>query len=338
MKPLRWVALVLGAAAVAALIIGNGAHQLGTVLARGGFKLLLVPLFMLIPLGVDARGWQALLRKPPPWRRFVYARWVSEAVNSLLPVAQVGGLFVKAYLLGKRGIEPALAMASAIVAATLSAVSLLAFIALTLALMTIRDPHTDILIPLVLGAGLFGLAVYFFYRLQRRGTAILPSRLRAWALFALTSLARSTENAEALKSHLDQIYRDKRRLWKSFSLQFFGWLLGSMEVWLIAHLLGGTISLVDALILEGLGQTVRNVAFFIPGALGLQEGAYLLVGSALGLTPTLALSISLVKRFRELALGLPGLIVWQINEGWSILRDAQRRKNIAYKHSHHREH
>lgn len=319
MKLLRWMALGLGIAALIILIIGNGVHHLAAVLARGGFKLLLVPVVMLVPLVIDAKGWQVLLREPLPWRSFVYARWIGESVNSLLPVAQVGGLFVKAYLLGKRGMEPVLAMASAIVAVTLSVVSLLAFIALSLALMTVRDPHTDILLPLAVGTSLFCLPVYLFYRLQRSGMNVLPSRLRVYAS-AIMSFTGLENNAGALSAHLAGIYRNPGKLGKSFLLQFSGWLIGSFEVWLIVHLLGGTISVVDALILEGLGQAVRNMVFFIPGALGVQEGAYLLVGSALGLTPTLALSISLVKRFRELALGLPGLVIWQIGEGWSLLR------------------
>lgn len=328
MKLLRWAALVLGLAAMAMLIIGNGTHQLGMVLARGGLKLLLIPVVMLVPLIIDAKGWQVLIREPPPWRRFLYARWVGESVNSLLPVAQVGGLFIKSYLLGKRGIEPKLALASAIVADTVSAGSLLVFIAFSLALMAIHGMETEIVLPLALGAGLFCLPVYFFYRLQRSGMAILPSRLHTWAS-GLTSFTGLNENADVIRNYLEQIYCDKTRLWKSFFLQLIAWLVGSIEVWLIVHLLGGTISVVDALILEGLGQTVRNVAFFIPGALGIQEGAYLLVGSMLGLTPALALSISLVKRFRELAQGLPGLIVWQINEGWSMLRGAWHRKGPA---------
>lgn len=319
MRILRWVALVIGLGALAALIIGNGADQLVTVLARGGYKLLLVPLFMIIPFAVDAKGWQALLHEPPPWRRFIYARWVGEAVNSLLPVAQVGGLFIKAYLLSKRDIEPSRALASALVSATVSAGSLLLFMAATLSITAVYGPRLGILLALVLGAGLFGLAVYFFYRLQRRKVAILPARLRAWA-YKFTVFSGSGQNAAALGIHLDRIYRNKKLLFQSFLLQLFGWLLGTFEVWLIVHLLGGNISVLDAMILEGLGQTVRHVAFFIPGALGLQEGVYLLVGTALGLSPRLALSVSLVKRFREMTLGVPGLIVWQINEGWSLLR------------------
>jgi len=39
----------------------------------------------------------------------------------------------------------------------------------------------------------------------------------------------------------------------------------------------------------------------------VQEGGYLLLAPLVGLTPDLALALSLAKRARELSLGVPGL-------------------------------
>jgi hypothetical protein len=65
------------------------------------------------------------------------------------------------------------------------------------------------------------------------------------------------------------------------------------------------------LLFESLGQAIRTGAFAVPGALGIQEGGYVLVGGALGIEPGVALGLSLVRRVRELLLGLPGLASWQ---------------------------
>jgi hypothetical protein len=51
----------------------------------------------------------------------------------------------------------------------------------------------------------------------------------------------------------------------------------------------------------------------VPGALGVQEASLIVLGSVIGLTPDVSLALSLVKRFRELAWGLPGLAMWQLN-------------------------
>jgi hypothetical protein len=45
-----------------------------------------------------------------------------------------------------------------------------------------------------------------------------------------------------------------------------------------------------------------------------------------GLPPQTSLVISLAKRVRELSLGLPGLGVWQLVEGQSMLR---RRRQLS---------
>ena len=92
------------------------------------------------------------------------------------------------------------------------------------------------------------------------------------------------------------------------------WLLGGFEIMLIMHFLGHDISLREALVIESLGQASKAAGFMIPGALAVQEGGYVLVCSAFGIGPDTAIALSLVKRVREIVLGLPGLIAWQILE------------------------
>jgi hypothetical protein len=64
--------------------------------------------------------------------------------------------------------------------------------------------------------------------------------------------------------------------------------------------------------MEAVTEAVRSAAFVVPGALGVQEGGYLVVGAWLGLGPDVALAVSLVKRVREVVLGVPGLLAWQL--------------------------
>jgi uncharacterized membrane protein YbhN (UPF0104 family) len=90
--------------------------------------------------------------------------------------------------------------------------------------------------------------------------------------------------------------------------------VGTVEVWLILRLLGSAVSWSDALMLESLGQAIRGAAFAIPGALGVQEGGYLLLAPLVGLRPDVALALSLAKRARELLLGIPGLLYLYFSE------------------------
>ncbi len=52
----------------------------------------------------------------------------------------------------------------------------------------------------------------------------------------------------------------------------------------------------------------------------MQEGGFLIVGTMLGVPGEVALGVSLVKRVRDLIVGLPGLGAWQITEGTGLFR------------------
>ena len=55
----------------------------------------------------------------------------------------------------------------------------------------------------------------------------------------------------------------------------------------------------------------------------------ILVGAALGLGPEFALALSLMKRARELTLGVTGLVVWQSIEGNSLLRARSKARHSS---------
>src|SRR5205085_2209765 len=80
------------------------------------------------------------------------------------------------------------------------------------------------------------------------------------------------------------------------------------------QLMGHPLNFIDCFILESLGQAARSAAFIIPGGLGAQEGAFLLIGGALGVPPEYALALSLVKRASQLLFGLPMLALWPFLE------------------------
>ena len=80
-------------------------------------------------------------------------------------------------------------------------------------------------------------------------------------------------------------------------------------------MLGQPIGLAEALVLESLGQAARSAGFVVPGGLGLQEGGILTSGVWLGLAPEVVLAAALLKRAREVAYGVPGLIAWSCVDG-----------------------
>jgi hypothetical protein len=57
----------------------------------------------------------------------------------------------------------------------------------------------------------------------------------------------------------------------------------------------------------------------------VQEGGYVLICSLFGVAPAEALALSLIRRVREIALGAPGLVLWQ----WAELRRVALARRIA---------
>src|SRR5262249_54521287 len=98
------------------------------------------------------------------------------------------------------------------------------------------------------------------------------------------------------------------------------WLSMAVETWIALWALGLAASYSHAYILESVAQGIRSVFFLVPGALGFQEGGYLMVGRLLGIGAADALALSLIHRAREIVWGIPGLLAWQWVEGrrlWS---------------------
>src|SRR5262249_35062080 len=113
--------LVVGLALFTALLAAHGASEVVAALRVAGLGLLAVAAVHLLPMLADALGWRRLLPAElrPPVRTVLWARWIGESINGLLPVLQVGGNIVKAGLLARTGVGGAVAGATVVVDVTL---------------------------------------------------------------------------------------------------------------------------------------------------------------------------------------------------------------------------
>ena len=70
--------------------------------------------------------------------------------------------------------------------------------------------------------------------------------------------------------------------------------------------------------------SIRSIAAFVPAAVGVQEAGYAMLAPLFGLTPEMGLAVSLLKRAREITLGVPALIYWQSVESRNALSASSR--------------
>jgi putative membrane protein len=310
--------LAIGLALFCALLLYVDLGDLVGTLRRAGAGLLLVAAFHLIPLAGDALGWRTLLdpAERPPFVFFLRARWIGESVNGLLPVLQIGGNVVKARLLAAAGVPGPRAGASVVVDVTTLMAAQLAFTLLGIALFAAGSGATRLVAAIAAGAGLMTALALGFVAAQRAGAFGRGARVIARVAGGVGGgLAL---DAASLDGEVRSLHTRHRRLVESSSWHLAAWVAGAGEVWLALYFLGHPVDLWAALLLESLGQAVRAAAFAVPGALGVQEGGFVVLGAVLGIDADTCLALSLAKRARELILGVPGLVSWQSEPAHSV--------------------
>jgi putative membrane protein len=300
---------------VAAWTVGAvGARQV--LQAMGSIGWLGMAVFTLWSVGVLivlGAAWYAVAPGEPARRAalFVWARTTREAATDVLPFSQLGGLVVGARTLTERGVPRPLVYASMIADMTteMAAQVLFTLSGVTILLFLLIDvPVQKGLVPLAVAGLAVMVAMMAAFAFAQRpllrlagslGARILPGSIAAMA---------------AVRLQLDAIYREPRRLIAAFLLNLLAWIGSAAGAWIALRFMGSHTPLWAVVTLEALIFTLRSVAFMIPGAMGVQEATYAILGPLLGVPPTAALALSLLKRARDLLIGVPALIAWQIGE------------------------
>jgi putative membrane protein len=269
-----------------------------------------------VQLALAGFAWGALLPVRLPAWHLVRARWVREAVNSVLPVASLGGSVVGARLLARdRGVDTATAGASAAVDITGEAVAQMAFLVLAL-LLASTLPHAPfralwVAAPLAVmvacliaaqAAGLIGWIERFCLR-------VLPPRLAA--------------GVRGLEQRLRALYAAPRRLAVNILYNFLSWSVGAAEVWVLLRALGHGVPWRAAYPIEALGLVARSLGFALPAGVGAQETGFVLAGALFGIPHEASLAMSLLKRVRELIVGVAGVVYWQWIEWQALAPEAK---------------
>ena len=245
---------------------------------------------------------------------FVLGRWVREGVSEIAAFLPLSGEVAGARVLISGGLRPAAAAALTVVDVTGEVMGQFLFSLIGVGLWMWRRPDAEVVRWGIMGlaAAVPVLAAFFFVQHSRvmRFLETLPSRL-------LPKIWRTPDLEAGVQATIALIYRDRRRVLSSLGLHLLAWLVSTGEALAALALLGHPLPVADVVAMESIIFALRSAAFVVPGALGIQEGGYVLVGAALGLSPELALAVSLLKRGRELLMGLPALLAWHFAEGKS---------------------
>ena len=314
---------VLGVALALYLIkyVGFGAVFAAAAAAGiSGFAILcLYALGLFVILGA---AWQVLLSasRLRDLRVFVWARMVRDAATEVLPFSQLGGIVLGARAAILQGISQPIVLGSTIVDVTTELLAQIAYIAIGVAILSARAPQTSFAASLtrglyagLLAAALAGAAFLALQRYSHRATARITARIFPGAVAATAAVIAA----------LDGIYRSFARVAGSCALHFAGWIASALGAWIAFRMIGAHVDFTAVLAIESLVCASRSIAVFIPNALGVQEAAYTVLSPLFGVAAEFGLAVSLLKRARDIALGVPILLIWQAVEGRQVLRRAE---------------
>jgi putative membrane protein len=311
-----------GAALFTLLLIRQGAPHVIAAFASAGWWIAVVAIYHLaVPVLLDAIAWWVLFPKSERlslWQLF-WMRWIGESVSTLVPSATVGGDVVRARLAALRGAPIPTAAASVLVDITLGVFVQIVFTLLGLGLIVAVTGGQGFVRPTLIGAVIGVFAIVGFYVVQRLGMFRFIGKI-------ISRLANAEDwhslvhGGHTLDQAIRRLYARRSGVIGCCASTATSFLLGSGEVWIALHALGLHATLINAVILQSMVLAIRLAVFPVPGALGVQEGGYVVVGNLLGIPGDAAFALSLIARVRELILGIPGLVAWQVIEARRVLR------------------
>jgi len=212
---------------VIGLVVHQGLLQVGKTLGRAGWGLGLVCLLHLPPLVCSSLAWRVLLSRhwPKATWLFIGARWIREAVNTLLPVAQIGGEVAGARVLTFYGASPALGGASVVVDLTLEVLTQFVFTLLGLAFLVGSGRYDGTVRALAIGLVTVVPMLLGFVLAQRWGLFGLLERLLRRIADKRPGLGFA--GLTGLHDAIQELYGHFRSVVSSGSLHLLSWLLTS---------------------------------------------------------------------------------------------------------------
>ncbi|OAN51347.1 hypothetical protein A6A04_16355 [Paramagnetospirillum marisnigri] len=291
----------------------------GALDTAGVTGVLILSAYHILPVALCGLSWAAL-QDQLPTRLFILGRWIKDGVGELAGFMPLSGEVVGIRMMSKFGMRTADASAVMMADITSEAIGQIIFSLLGVAMWMTNFPDAEVTRWALIALAISIPGVAAFIALQKstvvRFLETLPAKLapQTW---------EAPEAEAGVHAAIHAIYADRKRVAISVFWHCVAWVAGAAEAWVAMQLLGHPMSLEDILAMESIIFAIRSVAFVVPGAIGLQEGGYVLVGGLLGLSPELALALSLLKRGRELMLGIPSLLAWHFVEHAAARKQAE---------------
>jgi uncharacterized protein (TIRG00374 family) len=257
-------------------------------------------------MAVDTLGWRfAFARDRAPFWRLYHARLIGEGLNIVTAVGSVGGEAAKAWLV-RKDVSYEESVPSVVIAKTTITIAQALFLCIGIALAWAAfDVGSEVLRGMLWLLVVEVLAVAGFVGAQVSGLVARGGRL-----LKAFGVVNDLSSAQRLDAALRDYYgKEWRRFALSVGFHLAGWLLGSLEAFIMLHALSIDVSVLTATAIEAFGSAVRFATFLVPASLGAFEGANAAAFGALGYGASAGLAFSFVRRARQATWVVVGMLL-----------------------------
>lgn len=275
-------------------------------------KLFFIILIHIPTLFFDAMAWKVFIKNENfsiLWSFII--TWVSQASGKFFPTGTVTGEFIRIYLGTKKGLsfhESSSTVFADLVIATFS-LFLIASLSFLIVLSNNviffqNDNSFYIVISLLI---LLSGCVFFYFFIKRR---LLKFFLNLKNPLNFKLKRNNIKLLLKIDYSLFKISSNKLNIFKATITRLLGWISGALEIYVFLMIINVEVSFVDVILIEAFTGVIRSVVFFIPAGLGVQELAFVIIGSHVGLSDSVSFSMAIGRRIREIGVGLPAILTW----------------------------
>ncbi len=312
MKKIKVLFLFLGLLFFAYLVYKLGPAEILSHLKKVGFKsFYIVELsFFITVLGVWA--WQLILKggaSHVSYWKLMEIKLIGEMVNTLTPLGWGTGDPVRILLLKKK-FSVTQSAASVVVDRTLQSLAMALFMiaGVFLFFKTFNFP-----LPLKVGllvslSVILGGCIFLYIRSHQGLLNFFVGLLKKLRIKKFTP--QTLQHITEIDTYISEFYKNKKgHFLLSLSLQFCCRILGVVEIYLIAYLVGNPLTMLQCYLLASMTLVINMVFVFVPGSIGVLEGAFAAVFALFHLNPAIGSSIQIIRRMRMLFWNFVGLIL-----------------------------
>lgn len=289
---------LLGIGLFAFLINEIGLDKITSDLSLVGVRIVYLILIGITWHLLNSYAWYLLVHQSglkTSLRKIFVNKWAAESLNSALPLGNLGGEAFRVIMLSQK-LDKETALSNVVQDRLLHYLGSFIFLTAGSVFGIIYLEQMGLKLKVILLfviALLIGLVLVLKY-VAKKG--LLKVKIKKFQKY-IDTLAKDFFNRDS-----------KVDFWVLF-FNILARLLGTVEIFLVLHFLNSPLPFSTCLLINSFLVLINLIFFIVPGGIGVLEGGQILFMSWLNLSPSIGLSLAIVRRIRLLIMVLLGLLL-----------------------------